>query len=305
MRCSNCISKSSLGDFTVNPYVGCEHQCAYCYVPLLTHNGDWEKQVKVKVNLQPTLARELLGHKAKTGSVFFLSSLTDPYQPIEGKYNLTRAAISSLLSSGMKVVIQTKSPLVIRDIDILSAHRERVQVGFTVLGLDGAYRESLEPSAPSVSSRINAMSKLSDAGLHTFAFIGPVFPGWTDADIDELLPQIRDAGVKEISVDRMRLRPGLQEKIASALGGPADLDYDSAYIRVLKKVREFASKNGIILTHPFSSWRSSTASFVSPLRALLAALSAPVKSASSHSSGSARTRTRLMVSHVSSHFLSG
>jgi len=238
----------------VNPYVGCEHQCAYCYVPFLTRNVDWERKVKAKINLKPILARELLGHKVKTGSIFFLSSLTDPYQPIEGKYNLTRATVSSLLSSGMRVVIQTKSPLVIRDISILSAHRESVQVGFTVLGLDGKYKESLEPNAPSVSSRISAMKKLSDAGLHTFAFIGPVFPGWTDGDIEGLLAQLKEVGVKEISVDRMRLRPGLQEKIASALGKPTDLDYDSAYLRVLKRVREFASKNGMALTHPFSSW---------------------------------------------------
>ncbi|HEV51474.1 MAG TPA: radical SAM protein [Thermoprotei archaeon] len=254
VRCSTCISKSSLGDFTVNPYIGCQHQCAYCYVPFLTHNADWERKVKAKINLKPILARELLGRKIKTGSIFFLSSLTDPYQSIEGKYNLTRATISSLLSSGMRVVIQTKSPLVIRDLDILSTHKEGVQVGFTVLGLDGKYKESLEPSAPSVSSRIKAMKKLSDAGLHTFAFIGPVFPGWTDADIGELLTLLKEAGVREVSVDRMRLRPGLQEKIASALGTPTDLDYDSAYIRVLKKVKEFTSKNSMALTHPFSSW---------------------------------------------------
>jgi len=294
-----------LGDFTVNPYVGCEHQCAYCYVPFLTHNKNWEDEVRAKINLQPALAKDILKYGIKREAVFFLSSLTDPYQPVEAKYNLTRAAIYSLLSSGMRVIIQTKSPLVLRDLSLLSKYREKVQVGFTLLGLDGKYKDLLEPNAPSVYSRISAMEKLSDAGLYTFAFIGPVFPGWTDADLSELLEQLRKANVKEISVDKMRLRPGLKEKIASSLGASANADYASAYANVIKRVKDFASRYEIKFVRPFSGWRPSGKPLVPPLSDLLAALSAPVRSASSQSSGSARTSTRLIVSQVSSHFLSG
>ena len=255
-RCDRCISRSALGDYSINPYIGCQHQCAYCYVPKITKNPEWKSKVKVKVNLNVTLAKELTNPRIKKGSSFFLSSLTDPYQPIESKYGLTSDALQQLLANGMKVVIQTKSPLVLKDLNLLKYNAKNVQVGFTVLGLDGNVKDALEPNAPSVNSRIKAMAYLADRGIYVFAFLGPVIPAWTDIDLEYLLAELRDIGVKELSVDKLRFRPGLRKELTEIMGNffHGDLEYESqlAYAKVVKKVREFSGEHGILFTNPFS-----------------------------------------------------
>jgi|GEM_PF-1387055 len=257
--CQKCISKSALADYAVNPYVGCQHQCVYCYVPYITRNPDWKTSVKAKVNLHARLAKELASPKIKRGSTFFLASTTDPYQPLESKYGLSSDALRQLTSAGMRVIVQTKSPLILKNIDVLKENSAEVEVGFTVLGMDGRFKDALEPASPSIESRLKAIEKLSEVGVRVYAFLGPVIPGWTDVDLNELLMVLREAGVAELSVDKLRLRPGMAEEIiakmpASHFASALELAQASqaAYVEAFKSVRDFAEKNHMVFSAPFS-----------------------------------------------------
>ncbi len=176
------ITKSNLpeADYVINPYTGCSHACRYCYARFMKrftgHSEPWGSFVDVKLNA-PDLIPEKSGKYR--GKSVFLSSVTDPYLHQEEKYRLTRRILEKLVSLEPRVGIQTKSDLIVRDIDILKKF-EFCEAGLTITTLDDSVRREIEPGTSSVSNRIAALKAMHDAGIRTYVFIGPILPGLTD-----------------------------------------------------------------------------------------------------------------------------
>lgn len=166
-------------DFVINPYLGCGHGCRYCYAAFMRryarhHAGaPWGTFVEVKVNLPQVLAAELARKKSRGQA--FLSSVCDPFQPVELKYRLTRRCLEILREFGWSASILTRSPLVCRDLDLLKSFPE-VSVGLSIPTDDEAVRRVLEPHAPPISARIATLQRLHDAGLSPWVFIAPMLP---------------------------------------------------------------------------------------------------------------------------------
>ncbi len=166
-------------EFVINPYLGCGHGCRYCYAVFMRRysryhrESRWGEFVEVKKNIVGILAGEL-ARKRKTGSVFF-SSVCDPYQPLEKRYQLTRGCLELLRNHGWEISILTRSPLVLRDIRLLRSALD-CRVGFSIPTDDDRIRERLERAAPSIPARIEALRRLREAGIRTWAFIAPMLP---------------------------------------------------------------------------------------------------------------------------------
>ena len=170
------LSKSKVLDYTINPYVGCEHGCTYCYARFMKrftgHKERWGEFVDVKVNAASLLRREV--NKKKVGRVW-VSGMCDPYQPLERKYEITRSCLEILLKKGWPVTIQTKSTLVLRDIDLLR-NSSNVEVTLSITTADEKVKQIFEPKAPSIKERIQALEKLHSAGVKTCVMIAPLLP---------------------------------------------------------------------------------------------------------------------------------
>lgn len=162
--------------YCVNPYVGCAHACHYCYATFMKrftgHLEPWGSFVDVKINAPEVLRRQL--KRAERGTVM-VSSVTDAYQAVEARYELTRKCLEVLSLYKFPVSILTKSPLIIRDMDVISKLDE-AEVGLTITTDDDRTRKLFEPCAPPIQSRIDALKKLHKAGINTYVFIGPLLP---------------------------------------------------------------------------------------------------------------------------------
>jgi len=183
IQAKSILSKTGLpADYCLNPYTGCQHGCVYCYARFMKrytgHKEPWGEFVDIKINA-PEILRAEIARKPK-GRVY-LSSVTDPYQPLERKYQLTRKLLEILAQAGWPVTIQTKSDLVLRDLDILKKIPE-IKVGFTITSLDDKTRKIFEPFASPIPHRFAALAKLKKEGLETFAMIAPILPKLTDLE---------------------------------------------------------------------------------------------------------------------------
>ena len=170
------LSKSRVFDYTVNPFVGCEHGCTYCYARFMKrftgHKEAWGDFVDVKVNATSLLKNEI--KNKKVGRVW-ISGICDPYQPLEKKYELTKRCLEILLKHGWPVTIQTKSPLVLRDMESLRKSNE-IEVGLTITTAYDNIRKIFEPNSPPIKQRIETLEKLHSVGVKTFAMIAPILP---------------------------------------------------------------------------------------------------------------------------------
>lgn len=191
------LSKSGVYDYTVNPYVGCSHSCSYCYAAFMKrftgHREKWGSFVDVKINAPEVLAKEI--EKKKPRRVW-MSGVCDPYQSTEKKYQLTRRCLEILVEHNWPVTIQTKSPLVLRDIDILLRSGD-AEVGFSIGTADEKIKRLLEANTPPVKDRIGALHRLHMAGIRTFAMIAPIMPG-----AEGLVEALADS-VDYVLVDRL------------------------------------------------------------------------------------------------------
>ncbi len=196
-------------DHALNPYRGCAHACVYCYAPAVIHwdKGKWGELVEVKINLPRILSKEL---RVKKKGVVGLGTVTDPYQPAEKKYELTRRCLELLLMHDLPVCIQTKSSLVLRDIDLLKEFSD-IEVGITLTALDDRAREKMEPGASSVDERLRALAGLRENGIKTWVFLGPIMPHITD--VDALLDAVAAVKPDYVLVDRLRLKEGVWENV--------------------------------------------------------------------------------------------
>ena len=203
------LSKLPGLDYALNPYRGCEHACIYCYAPSVIHwdKGEWGKLVEVKVNLPRILSKEL---RLKKKGVVGLGTVTDPYQPAEKKYEITRRCLGLLLMNDFPVCIQTKSSLVLRDIDLLKKF-SNLEVGITLTSHDDSVRQKLEPGASSVEERLHALSELSKNGIKTWVFMGPVMPYITD--VEPLIGAISLVKPDYVLVDKLRMKEGVRDSV--------------------------------------------------------------------------------------------
>jgi DNA repair photolyase len=196
------LSKSQVFDYVVNPYIGCQHACTYCYARFMRrftgHKEPWGEFVDVKINA-PALLKHEIGKKPP-GRVW-VSGVCDSYQPLETAYELTRKCLEILVQYGWPVTVQTKSPLVLRDIDLFKKS-DKVEVGLSVTSADDEIRKVFEPGAPSIKERIRALDELHLAGIRTFAMIAPMLPGAED------LPAQLNGKVDYVLVDRMNYHYG-------------------------------------------------------------------------------------------------
>jgi DNA repair photolyase len=199
-------------DRSINPYRGCEHGCTYCYArPAHAYAGlspglDFESKIFAKTNAAECLRRELAapGYSAAT---IALGANTDPYQPIERRYRLTRGILEVLNECRHPVGIVTKSALVVRDIDLLQemAGKRLVKVAISVTSLRPELARSMEPRASTPARRLQALEILSRAGIPTTVMVAPVIPALNDSEIEAILKRASAAGVREAGYILLRL----------------------------------------------------------------------------------------------------
>ena len=179
------LSKSLVHDYAINPYVGCSHSCRYCYAAFMrrftAHKEKWGEFVDIKINAMDLLAREI---KRKRMGRVWVSGVCDTYQAAEKRYKLTARCLEILLQHQWPVTIQTKSSLVLRDIEILAKFKE-IEVGFSITTADEKIREIFEPGASPIKERIRALDVLHSRGIQTFAMIAPILPR-SDGLIEQL-----------------------------------------------------------------------------------------------------------------------
>lgn len=196
IKAKTILSTSQVYDYALNAYVGCQHNCAYCYARFMKrftgHREQWGEFVDVKMNAAELLVREI--RKKKKGTVW-ISGVCDPYQYVEKKYVLTGRCLGVLADNGWPVVVQTKSPLVLRDVGILRTATD-VEVGFTITTADDTVRRIFEAGAPPVDKRIDALGILHAEGIRTYAMVAPMLPG------AEGLPDTLKGKVDHALIDR-------------------------------------------------------------------------------------------------------
>ena len=196
------LSRSKVYEYTINPYVGCQHACTYCYARFMKrfsgHKEPWGMFVDVKINAPDLLRKEV---KRKPAGRVWISGVCDPYQPIERKYELTKRCLEILIQHDWPITIQTKSPIVLRDVKLFRK-TNKVEVGLSVTTGDEGVRQLFEPSASSIKERIKALEGLHLAGIRTFAMIAPMLPK------AEELTTMLEGRVDYVLIDRMNYHYG-------------------------------------------------------------------------------------------------
>ena len=258
VECRQAVSPSRLPglDWAVNPYRGCSHACAYCYAQDVTRFETgrlWGDVVEAKTNIVSRLKNEL--SKGSEG-VYGIGTVTDPYQPAEKEYELTRGCLSVLKRYGARISILTKSDLVLRDLDILSGWRG-AEVGITVSTMDDRVCGVIEPGAPSAETRVGALRKLVGSGVDVYLMAAPIIPGVSDSgdSLGRLVEAARDAGVRRIMWDMYNPKPLADARLRASLGnlgvGPEVLRAEKVQQGVREVLSDQCGSYGIKLVDAF------------------------------------------------------
>jgi DNA repair photolyase len=197
--------------YSLHPYTGCSHKCLYCYATAYIGL----RESTPKKNFIENLRKEL--DKANRNIIVEMSTSSDPYPPIEDKLRLTRQTLKELFRRGFRVVITTKSSLVTRDLDLLSANRSAVMI--TITTLDKRLSEIIEPGAPPPSERLLALKELAKKGVPVGARVDPVIPFVNDdpAELSLLVEKLQEVGVKHVVTSTYKAKPDSYRRIVSAL----------------------------------------------------------------------------------------
>ncbi|MGH2385918.1 MAG: radical SAM protein, partial [Candidatus Limnocylindria bacterium] len=189
--------------WSLNPYMGCAHRCAFCYVRGFERRADrpsderYGTNIRVKTNVVEVLRRELARRSWRRETVA-IGAATDPYQPAEGRYRLTRGCIQALAARNTGLDLITRGPLVVRDVDVLveASRRAEVRISVSIATLDRSISSRLEPGVAPPLKRLRAIRILTDAGIAAGVALAPVLPGLTDApaDLAAVLRAAREAG---------------------------------------------------------------------------------------------------------------
>jgi DNA repair photolyase len=260
------IQKSKLPDtdYVINPYTGCVFGCAYCYASFMGKFvgepfENWGNYLYVKKNAVELARKELAAWDPELRDAsILLSSVTDPYQGAEKEYRLTEGILRALADCKYPglISILTKSPLVLRDVDILRA-LTNVEVGVTVTTTDDKTSRFLEVRAPLASARIETLKKLHDLGFPTYAFVGPLLPHYRFYPdlLDELFARLADTGTTTLFVEHMninyRIRTRLVEVLAADLAEAQDVYSEAGKVThraaVEEHVKQLVEKYGFKL----------------------------------------------------------
>ncbi len=229
--------------WSLNPYMGCAHRCAFCYVRAFERRADrpsdgrYGADVRVKTNFVEVLRGELARRSWEREPVT-IGAATDPYQPAESCYHLTRGAITALADAWTPFDIITRGPMIVRDLDVLAAaaRRVRVRVHVSIISLDERVWRGLEPGAPSPRARLKAVRALSDAGIDVGIALAPVLPGVTDdpASLEAVVRAARAVGAARVWARELYLKAGTKEHFLAALerGWPGErARYERLYAR--------------------------------------------------------------------------
>lgn len=200
IQCKSAIGKCGFptGGWAINPYIGCAHGCVYCYARFMrrftNHSEPWGSFIDARLNIAEVLEKQLSSPKYQTGQIF-IGTVTDPYQPIEKKYQLTRKILKVLLKYPVSVSILTKSDLILRDLDLLKKLKQ-IEVSFTINTLDQKWAHYAEPKAPTVKKRLQAAKTLTSQGIKVSAMVGPYWPIFTDPL--SLFKEFKTAGITKV-----------------------------------------------------------------------------------------------------------
>jgi DNA repair photolyase len=227
--------------WSLNPYMGCVHRCTFCYVRAFElrayrpFDERYGRSIRVKVNIADVLRRELARPAWRHESVA-IGAATDPYQPAEGRYRLTRACLKELSETANPFSIITRGPMIVRDVDLLAeaARRADVSVTFSIPTLDEQVWRKTEPSTAHPRQRLRALNRLVEAGVRASVGMAPVLPGISDRpeQLAEVVRAARAAGACGIWTNLLFLRPGTREHFLEqlALDWPEELErYEELY----------------------------------------------------------------------------
>ncbi len=211
--------------WSLNPYMGCAHRCTFCYVRHFEQRADrpsddrYGRSIRVKSNVAEVLRREL-ARRSWAREEVALGTATDPYQPAEGRFRLTRACLAELDASWTPFSIVTRGPLVVRDVDVLQrgAGRAGAEVCFSLPTLDERVWRTTEPGTAPPASRLEAVRRLARAGVEVGVGVAPVLPGLSDApeQLTAVVRAARAAGARTIWASVVHLRPGVREHFLEA-----------------------------------------------------------------------------------------
>jgi DNA repair photolyase len=212
--------------WTLNPYMGCVHRCTYCYVRAYEKRADrpfddrYGRSIRVKTNVAQVLHWELRRRSWQRETVA-IGAATDPYQPAEGRYKLTRACLQELAAVRNPFGLITRGPMIVRDVDVLqdAAERADVSVSVSIPTLDEEVWRKTEPGTSPPRQRLRAVRVLAEAGVQVNVGMAPILPGISDRpeQLEEVVLAARDAGASGIWANLLHLRPGTREHFLAHL----------------------------------------------------------------------------------------
>src|SRR3954447_4721035 len=254
--------------WSLNPYMGCVHRCTFCYVRAFEKRAErpsddrYGRSIRVKVNIAEVLRRELARPSWK-GEVVAIGAATDPYQPAEGRYRLTRACLEALRDASNPIRLITRGPMIVRDADVLAeaSVRADVAVTFSVPTLDEDVWRRTEPGTAHPRQRLRALKALVDAGVRASVGMAPILPGISDRpeQLAAVVRAAREAGACGIWSNVLYLKPGTREHFLESLARewPEELPrYERLYGRraylpsaetvpIRDAVRDLARREGV------------------------------------------------------------
>jgi DNA repair photolyase len=254
--------------WSLNPYTGCAHRCTFCYVRAFERRADrpsddrYGRSIRVKVNVAEVLAAEL-ARPSWRGEQVAIGAATDPYQPCEGRYRLTRACIEVLGRAATPFSLITRGPMIVRDLDVLqeAARRTDVSITFSIPTIDPEVWRKTEPGTAPPRQRLRALSQLVEAGIKAGVGMAPILPGLSDGpeQLAAVVRAAREAGATGVWANLLYLQPGTKEHFLEALardwpeelGRYERLYADRAYLPraevdpVRTQVRELARAHGV------------------------------------------------------------
>jgi DNA repair photolyase len=228
--------KGMMFEWSLNPYMGCVHRCTFCYVRAFERRADrpsderYGTSIRVKVNVADVLRREL-GRASWEGETVAVGAATDPYQPAEGKYRLTRGCIKAFAEFSNPFSLITRGPMIVRDLDVLAdaARRAKVSITFSIPTIDDEVWRKTEPSTAHPRQRLRAVKDLVDAGIKVGVGMAPILPGISDKpeQLREVVEAAREAGATGVWTNLLFLRPGTREHFLEHLAEdwPEQLDH--------------------------------------------------------------------------------
>ncbi len=213
-------------DWSLNPYMGCAHRCTFCYVRAFERRADrpsddrYGRSVRVKTNVVEVLRREL-ARRSWRGEGVAVGAATDPYQPAEGRYRLTRGCIEAFTEATNPFSLITRGPLIVRDLDVLQEASRRAEVGvtFSIPTVDPEVWRKTEPGTAPPRQRLRALKTLVEGGIKANVGMAPILPGLSDRpeQLAEVVRAAREAGAVSVWANLLYLKPGTREHFLECL----------------------------------------------------------------------------------------